>query len=174
MNDPRLNSAHLERPRRGRYGEAREELLDAIGSTTVVIERNVRVRRIVQNPAAIPARYVLRHTHTGRYYPLRVGINAIGRAPENDIILGHYTISRRHCVILVHATGGCEIHDTASRNGTLVNGRKVNRITLRPGDTLRLCNDRFEVLGDPADGPEFGAEEGNAGDLNPTGTDWNL
>src|SRR5262245_55453754 len=93
VNDPRLNSMHLERPRRARYGEAREELLDAVGSTTGMIERNVRARRIIRNPAVIPARYVLRHMHTGRFYPLRVGINAVGRAPENDIILGHYTIS---------------------------------------------------------------------------------
>ena len=174
MNDPRLNSAHLERPRRGRYGAAREELLDAIGSTTITIEWNVRARQAVQNPAAVPARYVLKHTHTGQYYPLRVGINAVGRAPENDIVLGHHAISRRHCVVLVHATGACEVHDTASRNGTLVNGRKVSRIALRPGDFIRLCNDRFEVLGDPAEGPEFVPDEGAVGDLNPTGTDWNL
>jgi hypothetical protein len=52
---------------------------------------------------------------------LRVGLNAVGRLPENDIVLARRYVSRRHCVFLVHTDGGCEVHDTASRNGTLVN-----------------------------------------------------
>lgn len=170
MNDPRLNSMHLEYPRRGRYGEARAGLLGAAGSATLAVERGAIARRVV------PTCCVLRHTHTGRFYPLRVGITAVGRFPENDIVLEHYTISRRHCVILVHATGGCEVHDTASRNGTLVNGRRVSRSALRPGDLLRLCNERFVVIGEPAEGPEDAPDEGarDAGGLSATGTDWNL
>jgi hypothetical protein len=29
-------------------------------------------------------------------------------------------------VILVHATSGCELHDTASTNGTFVNGHRIH------------------------------------------------
>ena len=38
--------------------------------------------------------------------------------------------------VLVHATGGCEVYDTASVNGTWVNRRRVDRAELFPGDLL--------------------------------------
>ena len=69
-------------------------------------------------------------------------------------------ISRRHCVITVHATGGCELYDTASRNGTCVNGRKVRRADLLPGNVIRLCERRFLL-----------AWVGPGGDTMPKG-DW--
>ena len=40
-------------------------------------------------------------------------------------------------VALVHAANFCEVHDVASRNGTLVNGRKIAGPTrLRSGDEI--------------------------------------
>ena len=42
----------------------------------------------------------------------------VGRFPDNDIHFVELCVSRRHCVLLVHAWGGCDLHDTASRNGT--------------------------------------------------------
>lgn len=35
--------------------------------------------------------------------------------------------------------------DTASRNGTFVNGRRVSRADLHPGDVLALTDQRFAV-----------------------------
>ncbi|MBN9119550.1 MAG: FHA domain-containing protein [Planctomycetes bacterium] len=175
MYDPRLNSVHLCRPRRKQYGAARAEMLDAMGSTTHEVERRVLGCR--NAPLDVPVPYSLRSVRTGRLYPLRVGINTIGRAPTNDIVLGHHAISRRHCVVLVHATGGCEVHDTASRNGTFVNRQKVSRIALHAGDLLQLCDDVFVVLGGGAnDGTivlgDGGGEE--PGDLRDTGADWHF
>src|SRR3954447_23229613 len=100
MDDPRLNSAHLLPPRRGRDGAAREEMLDGLGSVTQEVERRVLSHRVQRAPFAVSVRYFLRDVRTGRVYPLRVGITAIGRAPENDIILEANWISRRHCVIV--------------------------------------------------------------------------
>jgi pSer/pThr/pTyr-binding forkhead associated (FHA) protein len=76
---------------------------------------------------------------------LRTGINAIGRFQDNDIVLEPNHVSRRHCVILVHATGSCEVYDTASRNGTWVNHRRVGRVYLLPGDSLMLSGERFVI-----------------------------
>jgi pSer/pThr/pTyr-binding forkhead associated (FHA) protein len=69
-----------------------------------------------------------------------VGINTIGRFPENDVVLTAHIVSRRHCIVVVHATGGCEVYDTASRNGTWVNRRRVGRVDLLPGDVLIVCD----------------------------------
>src|SRR5262249_23134926 len=74
-------------------------------------------------------------------YPLRIGFNTIGRLPDNDIELEEITVSRRHCVLLVHAWGGCELHDTASRNGTFVNGHRLRQaVRLTSGDQIGVCN----------------------------------
>lgn len=86
-------------------------------------------------------RLALIEEQTGAWYLLKTGLNTIGRFPENDIVFEEYFISRRHCVILVHAWGNCELHDTASRNGTFLNGERVHLATsLSRGDQIRICN----------------------------------
>jgi hypothetical protein len=146
MRDPRLNGNHLRSPRREQYKEARAEMLDAMGSITSEIERKILFRRADPESFMGSTKYGLKAVWTEGVCPLRVGINAIGRAPENDFIICHRAISRRHCVLLVHATGGCEVHDTASRNGTLVNHEPVTRANLYPGDILRLCDFEFMLV----------------------------
>jgi pSer/pThr/pTyr-binding forkhead associated (FHA) protein len=87
------------------------------------------------------ATYLLADQAAGCAYPLKTGLNTVGRMPDNDICLEETVISRRHCVLLVHAWGGCELHDTASRNGTFVNGARVVRpVRLTSGDSVRLAN----------------------------------
>jgi pSer/pThr/pTyr-binding forkhead associated (FHA) protein len=74
-------------------------------------------------------------------YPLKTGLNTIGRSPENDVVLQDAYVSRRHCAILVHAGDGCEVHDTASKNGTFLNGRKLaGPSRLQSGDEIRMCD----------------------------------
>jgi len=68
----------------------------------------------------------------------------IGRDPENMIVLDHTAISRFHCRIT------CEkdqyfIHDLGSTNGTYLNGRRVTRERLSPGDELIIANVGFLV-----------------------------
>ena len=58
-------------------------------------------------------------------YPLHVGVNTLGRSSDNDVVLEDAFCSRRHCAILVHSTDSAELHDTASKNGTIVNGRRI-------------------------------------------------
>jgi pSer/pThr/pTyr-binding forkhead associated (FHA) protein len=60
--------------------------------------------------------------------------------PDNDVVLKDASVSRRHCAIVVHATRGCELHDTASKNGTYLNGKRIGGPTrLINGDQIRLC-----------------------------------
>lgn len=74
-------------------------------------------------------------------YPLRVGVNTVGRLPDNDVVIHGPYVSRRHCAILVHAAEGCELHDIASKNGTYLNGRPLAGPTpLASGDEIRMCD----------------------------------
>jgi hypothetical protein len=169
VNDPRLNSMHFENfARRQNYRRAREALLDARGWMTLAVER---VHGLVEDsddwPALLPVRpddilpgtkCLLIEEQTGRRYALQTGLNTVGRFPENDIVLEPISVSRRHCVLLVHAWGGCELHDTASRNGTFVNGNRIQQSRrLQSGDRIRVgpVQLRFFHESDcPADGAD--------------------
>ncbi len=48
----------------------------------------------------------------------------IGRAPDNDIVLGSATVSGYHAEIR-YENGQYVLHDKNSRNGTYVNGRRI-------------------------------------------------
>ena len=63
-----------------------------------------------------------------RVFPLRDGANFVGRGEGTDVVVESVTVSRRHARIVVegdHAT----IEDLASKNGTLVDGRRVTEPT---------------------------------------------
>jgi hypothetical protein len=151
MSDERLHSIHLPFPRRSVYRERRAALLDARGWITNAAEVLGNFMGDEPEPAVVPegkpaTRYALMERGSDAAYPLNVGLNTIGRFPSNDIVLGDSPVSRRHCVILVHATSGCELHDTASTNGTFVNGQRVSEpVQLESGDLVQVCK-RFFFL----------------------------
>ena len=68
----------------------------------------------------------------------------IGRSDACRLVIEHGTISRRHAV-LKPVEGGFEVRDLGSLNGTWVNGWRVDRALLRPGDTLTLGDVRVLV-----------------------------
>ena len=160
MVDPRLNSVHLEAPRRQDFRRAREALFQAHGGQTLCAEQGV------DEPADCPSNTLIQKD--GRQdlslrlqfwladdqyiYPLKVGLNTVGRSSDNNVVVADCCISRRHCAILMHTRRGCELHDTASKNGTFLNGAKVDRPTaLKSGDAIRICDRQFVFLtaGDP-------------------------
>jgi hypothetical protein len=148
MSDPRLNGNHLSIARFDQYEAAVNEMIDHRGPSTADLDPYVRPPIRIHNPIrrdAPPAggTYCLVGRSGGRQYVLRTGINAIGRYPQNDIVLTPNHVSRRHCVVLVHATGACEVYDTASRNGTWVNRQRIGRVVLYPGDILGVTDQTF-------------------------------
>jgi FHA domain len=165
MNDPRLNSMHLDFPRRDEFRKAREALLDARGLRTVAGEKYPEALEadgsftMVQNPPdAIPDADYWLMDHEG-VYPLKVGVNTVGRLPDNDIVIPGPYVSRRHCAILVHAGDGCEVYDVASKNGTFVNGLRLCGPTqLSSGDEIRMCDRQFVFISKEAgkDRPDHG------------------
>ena len=69
----------------------------------------------------------------------------IGRAASSDIVVTDGLTSRRHAQIVVSSRGGYEIVDLASRNGTRVNGSRVQRATLRTGDVITIGEASLQV-----------------------------
>jgi hypothetical protein len=152
MGDPRLNSIHLSMPRRQQFRRARDVLIGARGDQTFVAERKQEhdsghgSGTIIQAPdgrAPAGLDFWLEGLDKS-VYPLKVGLNTMGRSPDNDVVVEDAFTSRRHCAILVHLRTGCELHDTASKNGTYLNGARLARPTrLNPGDEIRVCEQRF-------------------------------
>lgn len=62
-----------------------------------------------------------------------------------DIVLDHSSISKLHCV-LARTDGLLFIRDLGSTNGTKVNGQRVTRAALLPGDEVSFASVRFQVF----------------------------
>jgi hypothetical protein len=152
MSDPRLCGEHLDVPRKGQFYSARDAVLAARGELTMAAERFCMPVEDPHSRTGPPpgtdepdAQFFLHDWQTGACYPLKVGLNTIGRFRNNDVVAPDERrttcVSRRHCAIIVHVTGGFEVFDTASRNGTFLNGQRLTRaVWLAPRDIIQLAN----------------------------------
>lgn len=61
----------------------------------------------------------------------------IGRVENCDLTVEDDLVSRHHCKILL-TPDGAQIVDLASTNGTLVNGRRVEKVFLKEGDQIQV------------------------------------
>ncbi len=68
----------------------------------------------------------------------------IGRHQACDVVLEDLTVSRRHARLVFRAQRWI-VQDLQSTNGTIVNGTRVGRCELRPGDALRLGDEWLTI-----------------------------
>ena len=61
----------------------------------------------------------------------------IGRSPDADIILRDEKISRMHCGIRL-LEGEYYVKDLQSKNGTFLNGERIDTAKLKAGDVIRV------------------------------------
>jgi len=81
--------------------------------------------------------------HAGKNYPLRGDSqNSIGRGNDCTVTLIDPLASRVHAKI-VKENGRWVLTDDDSRNGTQVNGQKVEQATLDDGHTIRIGRSEF-------------------------------
>ncbi|MEK7704359.1 MAG: adenylate/guanylate cyclase domain-containing protein, partial [Myxococcota bacterium] len=66
----------------------------------------------------------------------------LGRAAGNGVVLQDNEVSKRHAEVLVE-DGAHVLRDLGSSNGCFVNGRKVHKHRLAPGDLVELGGCRF-------------------------------
>jgi hypothetical protein len=72
-------------------------------------------------------------------------VAVLGRDPGCDVVLNDAKCSRRHAVV-EDLPEGLAVRDSGSANGTYVNGKRVEKAHLRPGDTIRLGDAQIKVL----------------------------
>ncbi len=75
----------------------------------------------------------------GEVFHLTQDITTIGSIDGNDLVIPDEGVSKRHAGIKIEEMR-YELADFGSTNGTLVNGRKINRQFLADGDTIRIGN----------------------------------
>jgi pSer/pThr/pTyr-binding forkhead associated (FHA) protein len=69
----------------------------------------------------------------------------LGRAADNDVVIRDPTVSRHHAELLGDPAHGYEIVDRGSRNGTFVNGQRVERARLGPSDRIGIGYHEFRL-----------------------------
>jgi hypothetical protein len=68
----------------------------------------------------------------------------LGRHPGCDVVLSDPGVSRRHARLFFR-DGAWVVQDLDSTNGTIVNGVRVGRCALRPGDQLVLAGEHLTI-----------------------------
>jgi FHA domain len=72
-----------------------------------------------------------------RVIELNLGVNHLGRSPDNDFHIEHPTVSAWHCEIVL-TDDGVVVRDCGSANGTFLDGEQVKEAKLSAGQTLHL------------------------------------
>ena len=73
-------------------------------------------------------------------------LTLVGRHREYcDVIVDATSVSKLHCVI-VKTDGLLFVRDLGSTNGTQVNGQRITRGALLPGDELSFAKEKFVVF----------------------------
>src|SRR6267142_1485364 len=108
-------------------------------------------RNISSDSGTANPRLVSIGSSDSREYQLGKRTVTIGSHRSNDVVIDDNTVSRRHATI-THKTGGFELADLGSTNGTVVNGKRVRvPVALGRGDEIKFGSARYTFVG--ADDP---------------------
>lgn len=80
---------------------------------------------------------IIRGPGTGQRFNVDDGVD-IGRAPDASILIDHEQVSRAHARVWREGSGTFILEDLRSRNGTFVNGMRIQRRTLAYGDRISI------------------------------------
>lgn len=96
--------------------------------------------------------YLLKNDCLKKRFDLPSAVTTIGRRQDCDLCIPLMVISRRHCEVNMDQ-GLLTIRDLDSRNGTFVNGERIEETILDPGDMIQIGPLKFiiQVDGVPAD-----------------------
>jgi len=84
-----------------------------------------------------------------REFSLADGTHVIGRAEENSVYVPYRNLSRRHAEIQVRGDS-VVVRDLGSKNGTFVNGERVETRALGYGDVVACGGASFEIRQRPS------------------------
>lgn len=96
--------------------------------------------------------YSISRRGVGEFWPVCIGQNIIGRAPESDITLGEATVSSKHAILNVKKLKStkkivAQIVDAGSKNGLMVNGDELDfgMRELKNEDVIQI-GDHYKLL----------------------------
>jgi hypothetical protein len=75
-------------------------------------------------------------------------VSIVGRDPSCDLVVHDVKCSRRHAV-LETGPDGVTVRDSGSANGVFVNGQRIERAVLRPGDVISLGEVQIKLVPEP-------------------------
>jgi pSer/pThr/pTyr-binding forkhead associated (FHA) protein len=75
-------------------------------------------------------------------------VKTVGRTTGADFIVDAALVSRLHCRLRAEPDGQLVVEDLGSTNGTLVNGKRIDRAILGAGDSLQVGRVTFQVSPD--------------------------
>ena len=78
------------------------------------------------------------YTKDGQKQPVTHWESIIGRHPKSDIVVDFPTVSRNHAVLTRYDDGSWTITDTNSKDGVLVNGKKIKIWPITPTDVISI------------------------------------
>jgi transcriptional regulator with GAF, ATPase, and Fis domain len=73
----------------------------------------------------------------GTSYPVTATAIKVGKAPDNDLVIDHPTVSRNHLIIRRQGDRFL-VQDLGSTNGTFIEGAQIREAYLRPGVVLEV------------------------------------
>ena len=72
-----------------------------------------------------------------KVFPLPSNVTVIGRRRACDLCIPLMLVSKRHCQ-LSYQEDALQLRDLGSRNGTYLNGKRIDEAAVRPGDYLKV------------------------------------
>ncbi|WP_395089511.1 FHA domain-containing protein [Armatimonas sp.] len=164
-----VNGAKINTEQKVRSGDQ----IQIVDRVLVFFEKQVRQRTVLENrdikqapaipvaqpgvsPYAIPQTpppgggrgggrlLVVAGPHSGQSFALLAGL-VFGRDPGNGAALPADTKASRRHAQLVSDSGGVALEDLGSTNGTFVNGQRITRVALAPGDQIVIGTSTLKV-----------------------------
>jgi pSer/pThr/pTyr-binding forkhead associated (FHA) protein len=104
---------------------------------------------------------LLKKNNSQKAFSLSSGITVIGRRHDCDLRIPLMSVSRRHCQFN-RDEGVLKIRDLGSRNGTYLNGKRIDEAVIQAGDYIEVGPLKFvlQINGEPKDiaEPELAAQ----------------
>jgi chromosome segregation ATPase len=100
-----------------------------------------------------PTRLLVRTTGKTGIVHVLARRTTVGRTPDNSLQLDVDYISRHHAVLLESAEGTI-VEDLGSTNGVYVNGERITRRLLKPGDRVTIGRTDFRYVIKPPSAPK--------------------
>lgn len=111
--------------------------LDAIDAADVGADL-LPIPAVKQLSAGEPYLIELSVESDGHAYALNPGKTYVGRVPGCDVVLRDKFTSRKHAELELRPDGRLVMRDLGSRNGTWVNGQRVDEYSLCDGDRIQF------------------------------------